>query len=337
MSARKKDVARAALDADTLCEIFDRFAADATRDFPQIAGRFAILDVASRDYHGDIDVKKSGFDDDTGFAKYLSETSQEYSESATSRAKRKSEDGLLLIVFNGAAAVMRDPVRDITKTLDHELGHLVAQGGLGGGKDSAGSNFRECIADIFACLRDMQRNGVDSPLLDRLAWHRAIQLVRRDGGDHFTTFALQKLAEVKDRIDFDRLTPAQMGKLAWNIASEAALPQSTLERLAKKMKPLEKENGVTTKIEDRLLAAAEILRTEKDATTAKALLAYLSPYIDSGKGFDGKALDLSGDKWDTVRKTVAEQRAKIASSGVLYGMPIKAQASGTVIPFKKKH
>ncbi len=335
MPALKKDAAPEALGPERLREIFNDFARDAVRDYPAITGRFAILNLATHEHHGEIDLQKSGFADEAAFAAYLGDYTQKYKASATSRAMRKSAKGLLFIGFNGASAVMRDPERDVMKTLDHELGHLLVEGAIGGKTDDAGTNFRECAADVFAALRDMQRNGTESGLLERLAWHRAVKLARKGDGSHFTTFALQKLDEVKDRIDFSRLTPQQTTQLAWTIAAATALPQAALQRLGKKLAPLARKKSATEDIEDRLKNAADLLHGEKDQMTSRALLAYLAPYLASSRSFDGSALKTQGAEWDAVRQLVAEKNAKIASVGLLAGMPIRRDG-GSVVPFRKK-
>lgn len=102
--------------------------------------------------------------------------------------------------------------------LDHELGHVLAEHG---GRNAYSRTMHECVADSFAALRHMQRFGTYSPALDSLLLHRAQRLVSLQGArhaEHFTSFTLEKLLDMRGHVDMARLTPQQTRDLATRIA-----------------------------------------------------------------------------------------------------------------------
>ena len=305
------------LNRKSLSEIFNRYAQEATKDFPQLEGRLAILDVSAHDYHGDVDLEKSGFASDAEFARYLSKVCQSSEDSATSKANRRSKHGLCLIVFNGAMKATGLPERDIMKTLDHELGHFVVPNALGGGDTESNFNFRECAADVFSCLKHLQRFGAGSNIIDRLAWKRAIKLVLHGEAGHFTSFALEALKSLQDKIDFKALTPQQVTALSWNIAAKFSLPQNLVKHLDETFETVRSKIAKGMAVEEKLKLVADLLRDEVDYHTFKSGLAHLKPHLETGTGFKGKTLNLSGEYWDGVRKALAEKEARLAKSNVI--------------------
>lgn len=293
-----------------LREIFNLYAREAVRDFPHLEGKFAILDVAAHDYHGEVDLKKSGFASDTEFADYLSKVCQSSEGGGTSRAKRLLKHGFCLIAFNGFMPVTHCAEQDLIRTLDHEFGHLVVQDALGGAKTQSHTNFKECAADVFSCLKHLQRFGTGSNLVEKLAWKRAINLVSYGEIGHFTTFALEALKPLQDKIDFKSLTPQQMANLSWDIAAKFALPESRIQQLDEAFKTVKSKVTKGAAVEERLKPVADFLCGEVDYHVFRAGLAYLKPYLETGTGFKGKPLDLSGAYWDGVRKTIREKESR---------------------------
>jgi hypothetical protein len=300
-----------------LSEIFNLYAKEAAKDFPQLKGRFAILDVAAHDYHGDVDVKKSGFASDTEFADYLSKVCQSSEGGNTSKAKRRLKHGFCLIAFKGFMPVIHCAEQDLMRTLDHELGHLVVPDALGGAKTQSHTNFKECAADIFSCLKHIQRFGAGSNLIDKLAWKRAINLVSYGEIDHFTSFALDALRPLLDKIDVKALTPQQMTDLSWNIAAKFSLPENLIQQLDAAFKTVKSKVTKGAAVEERLKPVADFLCGDVDDHVFRAGLAYLKPYLETGTGFKGKSVDLSGDYWDMVRKTLAEKEPKLVKNNAI--------------------
>jgi hypothetical protein len=321
VTARKK---AAQLGQKSLSKIFNSYAKKAVKDFPQLKGRLAILDVKAHDYHGEVDLEKSGFASDADFVRYLSNASQDAEKKATSKAKRQGD--FLLIVFNGAMKATGLHRRDVIKTLDHELGHLVVPDAFGG----RNTNFKECVADVFSCLRHIQRFSTDSNIIDRLAWKRAIHFVRYGEAGHFTSFALEALKPLQGKIDFNALTPQQMTELSWNIAAKFSLSESLAGRLKENFKSVKSKMSADLAAEAKMKLVADLICGDVDYYTFKAGLAFLKPYFETGTGFKGKKLYLGGSYWDSVQKTLKEKELKLAETGLFFNMPL---ARNNVIKF----
>lgn len=123
--------------------------------------------------------------------------------------------------------------------LDHELGHVLAEHG---GRNAYSRTMHECVADSFAALRHMQRFGTYSPALDSLLLHRAQRLVSLQGArhaEHFTSFTLEKLLDMRGHVDMARLTPQQTRDLATRIALAHTPNDLMVEKTAEAFKPFQ--------------------------------------------------------------------------------------------------
>lgn len=216
--------------------------------------------------------------------------------------------------------------QDIYFVLDHELGHVLAQHG-GRGRDS--QTMHECVADSFAALRHMQRFGTESPAVEQLLLSRARRLVSLTGyrhSEHFTSFTLEKLLDIKNHVDVERLTPQQTLDLATRIALTHTPNDVTVIQTAKAFKPFQE----ALEIGDRnaLHRLAHIVIGTKDNAVFKWGAPVLRGYMDGtlGDTTNGKKkiiipkTDFSSEYWQRVNRILTRKEFSFAKNEMLYGM-----------------
>ncbi len=94
--------------------------------------------------------------------------------------------------------------------LDHEIGHLVVEGGYFSGRDF----MREACADTYALLRAGQRWGDMAPFLRANRFKRAFDLVFKGRMSHYTLPATAALAQMAPALDLAAMSPHDVAALA---------------------------------------------------------------------------------------------------------------------------
>lgn len=224
-------------------------------------------------------------------------------------------------------------VQDIYFVLDHELGHVLAQHG---GRGQASQTMHECVADSFSALRHMQRFGTESPAIEKLLLSRARRLVSLTGhrhSEHFTSFTLEKLLDIKSHVDVARLTPQQTLDLATRIALTHTPNDVTVIQTAKAFKPFQEalEKGDA----NALHKLASIVIGTKDNAVFKWGAPVLRGYMDGtlGDTTNGKKkitvpkTDFSTKYWQQVKRVLARKEFHFAQNEMLYGMNLPAPAA----------
>jgi hypothetical protein len=290
--------------------IFNLYAQKAVQDFPELEGRLAILDVAGHEYHGAVDMQKSGFDSELEFVRFLAMKSRHAEKRDTSYAT--CHKSFCLIVFNDAMRMTGKYNRDVLKTLNHELGHLVVPGGIGGEKTETNANFKEAAADVFACLR---HRGDD--IIDRLAWKRAINFIGHAETEHFTSFALENLKTLRQKTDFKTLTPQQAVELSLTIAKKYSLTEKQIGQLKRDFTPVKAKMTKGMSVEAKMKLVADLVCGDVADESFRAGLAFLKPYFETGVSLKGKTLDLASPYWNGVRKTLKEKELKLPGDNVI--------------------
>lgn len=100
--------------------------------------------------------------------------------------------------------------------LDHEIGHLVVEGGFYGGRDFT----REACADTYALLRAGQRWGDMAPFLRANRFKRAFDLIFKGRMSHYTLPATAALAQMAPALDLAAMTPHDVAALASKLMTD---------------------------------------------------------------------------------------------------------------------
>lgn len=308
---------------ESLREIFDRYAKDIAKDFPQMAGRLAILDVKAGQWSGDIDLEKISFASDAEF-KTFADGSQEINKQDTTAVWHCINPDLYILSFVEAMRFTRSLDQDRLFTLDHEIGHLVVQDAYTTAETASNHNFRECAADIFASLKHMQRFGIDPEFIDDLASKRASYFALAEEPTHFTTFALEALKPLLNKIDFSTLTPEKMTALSWRMAAEFSLHQKLIDNLSATFKNALSKLPEDSPFEDKLKAIADLICDDKtDYYPFRTGLVLLKPYLENQMRYtNGANIYLIGPYWDGVRQKLKEKEFQLAADELLFNIPV---------------
>ena len=321
----------------SLLEVFNKFARDAVRDFPDLQGKLAILDVDTGKYTtGTVDLEKTGFVSMTGLNNYVTACLREAKKQKVSLAFRVGVDDFHVIAVNGGLrGLVSSPERKTTFLLNHELGHYVVPGAYYN-KDSMlyEKNHGECAADVYACLKLFQQYGTKTGYARALAGVRAIDFIfRGHGGRHFTSFAVEAVNVLKYKIDFTKLTPEQMVVLSKRIAERFSPGQKVLTSLTETFADLRKGFTAQTSFEEKMKALADLIcKDDVDYYTFKAGASILSVGLKKGLSAWDKRMDLTTEYWNGVRKKLKEKEFKLVEKDLLRDIP---QVKGNVIPFPK--
>jgi|GEM_PF-1246489 len=216
--------------------------------------------------------------------------------------------------------------------LDHELGHAVAENGH---RNHNSQTMHECVADNFAALRHIQRFGPDTTSLEKLMLRRAQRLVSLQGyrhAEHFTGFTLEKLLEIKDKVDIQRLTTEQTKALATRMALAHSPNDMYVQKIAQAFKPFQHmlEQGTTGDLPLRKLA--QIVLTTKDYEIFKWGAPVLRGYMDGELGdmtngtkkIPVPQTDFSSAYWQKARQILVRREFSFAKDDVLFGMDLPA-------------
>lgn len=210
--------------------------------------------------------------------------------------------------------------------LDHELGHVLAEHG---GRGSFSRTMHECVADSFAALRHMQRFGTSSPAVDALLLHRAQRLVSLHGprhAEHFTSFTLEKVLEIKEQVDVARLTPQQTLDLATRIAVTQTPNDLVVEKTAAAFKSFQDalEKGEQTALNK---LAYTVLNTRDYGVFkwgAPVLRGYMTGKLGDMTNRRQKITipktDFTAPYWQQVSRMLTRKEFAFAKQDILYGM-----------------
>lgn len=226
-------------------------------------------------------------------------------------------------------------IQDIYFVLDHELGHVLAQHGS---RDPNSHILHECVADNFSVLRHMQRFGTDSPAPEKLLLSRAQRLVSLTGdrhSEHFTSFSLEKLLDVKNHVDIERLTPQQTLDLATRVALTHTPNDVTVIKVARAFKSF--QESLAHGDANALHKLAHIVIGTKDNAVFKWGAPVLRGYMNGtlGDTTNGKRkiiippTDFTTDYWQRVSSILTRKEFSFAKHDLLYGMNLpKPLAAG---------
>jgi hypothetical protein len=309
-----------------LREIFNREAAQAVKDFPQLDGRFIFIDAPNNiAITRHLDLGALGLQSDRQLSRVLGKIKNEAEKAGSSMATKLGDNEIDLMVYTPLPFKLftgkdQPGEMEIMATFDHELGHLVVKGGF----FSRDSTLRESAADVFAVLRHIQRYGEASEAIDRGGWRRAFDFVMSGDAGHFTTLAVDEVTALKDRLDIKVMTPQQTADLSARIALQFTPHMDVTNEAADSFEPVRRVMHYSRDLTAGLEKLAEI--TLSDAASyhtfkigARALERFLDGKISTPDG----PLLLQGRFWDDVRRELTDRMARLDKEGLLMGMPLK--------------
>lgn len=313
----------------TLSEIFNAYASQTVRDFPELKGRFVILDVEKNVFHGKIDLEKTGFSSIAEASLYLGKHAENSKKTKLPETLANPKYGIRPIFYNNPddfrlfGGKSSPEEWNVVGILDHELGHLLVPNGVAADTTLSSKNFAECTADAYALIRHAQRYGDMTKVADYVRWKRSYDMINTGETVHFTAYVIDALVEHKDKIDFKAMTPDQTRTLAWRFAAKYAPPTPVLNTLTLAFAPFRralKENGKDFEASLKTLADITLKGVPKShvfKTGKKILDKFLYDYMR----YDGKAVELKGSYWDNVREQLKTQEFLLEQEGILAGIP----------------
>ena len=293
----------------SLEETFNTFAARAVKDFPELEGKFAIYDAPTDTLYGMPDDNKK--DDllrigrkyalitrDTGWAAYTHDPAAE------------GEGYYLMTIlaspyFESSSAAL--------STLKHELGHLVAPGGLHARRNIT---FRECVADIFSILyRNESNTDLQEQILDRKGTG-AVGIVLGGEMQHFTLLTTLELENLSKGYDLRNVasSPLQAANLAYRLSLRYTLPPKEMAEIAKFFEPVQQaandpERGLIAAIEK----CAEIVFDEHSQISRTAYLSartWLMNFLaNDERHIEWRKKWLTPDFWTELQRKIDETDA----------------------------
>lgn len=227
----------------SLKDVFNSFAADAVERFPQLRGKFLIMDMNEHILYGleDLDTDATRLTEASAlrFVSLHPTTRQlEDDKDLTSRAIYDRKHDISILFVNDEI----DPVsmRSAMHVMDHELGHLGIAGSLYSEYDTPEELKGECIADAYALIRHFQRFGAETDCKDKYVspFARARALIFNGHGGHFTSFVLDEIIKRRQAIDFASLTPAQTAAMAVEYTEQFMPSMATVQKLQTAFAPV---------------------------------------------------------------------------------------------------
>jgi hypothetical protein len=327
-----------AVERKSLSGVFNAFTRETTQAFPEIAGHFAILIIPEGRVHMDIDPAKAGFDNQKDLVAYLGGVMASYENIGTSVAHFDGARNLALLVYNGPhhLQMFADPVRDNLKNIvgimDHELGHMLVEGAYYYSNRHSPTEiiYAETGADVYAGLRHLSRFMGSADDIGVLAWQRTKALLENGDGGHFTSFGLDRLAELARLNDLSAVPARQAVDLAARIASEAAPHASVVDGIISTLPAISDRDFRRGSPEEALRPMAEkILSGQLGYHSARAADTYISPYLMEEVILNGKQpILLNGPYWEKVRVALFDMNEKTQEQGILRGINAKPKVPG---------
>jgi hypothetical protein len=310
----------------SLTEIFNAEVRKAVRDFPELNGKFLLIDTESKHVHSSIDPDVTRVRSARDMDGIIAKVAQDSRKMGSSLAMKMDNVNLDIMAYTPLPFKLftgqNDPNEmEAMAVFDHELGHLVVRGGY----YSEDPCFRECAADSFAVLRHLQRYGEKSEAIERAGWRRAFDFVMSGDAGHFTTLVIDEIKSIKDkdRLNIAAMTPEQTARLAMRVALEHTPHPDVTDAVAASFSPVRAMMQKTGNLERGMEMLAEIaLANDSAYYTYKIASRVLKPFLE-GKvtGTDPNAF--KDGRWANIRRRMGERQKQFESEGILFGMPTK--------------
>ncbi|MDE1152246.1 MAG: hypothetical protein PW788_06900 [Micavibrio sp.] len=310
-----------------LSAAFNKVAQRTVADFPELEGRFLLIDLDAGEIHGEPNMLKTAFSTVEEVEAYINDAAQSAIESGTSSSTYSPEHKLSIIFFNSAGQTSFGgaAVEEALGIIDHEIGHIVVKGAL---ETSTFSElvYAETAADLYASMSHARRNGNDPAAIRTLAFNRAYGLVTRGDEDtqaHFTAFALLELADMAKTTDFSKMEPRLAAGMAEMLAQQYALTEPEVKMLADTFKDYraKAETGIETALK---YVAQQTLAPDASPAVERLGGFMLSFYLDGKISVDGKPVRLAGAEWDDVRAQLKQKTERPAAPAGIILLPQKS-------------
>lgn len=330
-SSARNSVAEA-VKTGSLSAVFNAYVHETVTNIPELSGHFAVLNIPESRVHMDITPHAAGFQSRAEVRDYMDNLFHSYAHYGSSFAHFDGKHNLAVVVYNGPdhlslfADSVADNLKNIVGIADHEVGHLLIEGGYYYTNKHSETEilYAEAGADVFAGLRHLARFDGTSDDIRQLSWQRTKYMIEHQATCHFTSPSLNYLADLADTHDLSKLSMRQAVDLAARIASETA-PHAAMVKNASRFLPKiseasAKEQGYAAALKP---LADRVLKGNMDYMAGKVADNYLSPFLMEEVIFKGKPVLLDGPYWDKVRIALYHQRESHEKMGVLQGMPAK--------------
>ncbi len=308
-----------------LSDILYTFTQKSVADFPELSGKFAIYVAATNALYGSLTSKE----EQQQLREYLSTQAQ---TAQTSRSREMDGYSLMIFKDNGRRSHTFSTTpyaQEVTSILEHELGHLVAPGGLN-------SPLAECIAEIFSIIRQQQQNPTNRETLEQVAVSRASsarQLVTGDAS-HFYLPVLQEMERFAISYDLTQMPmpPVYAANFAYRLSYWNAVPDDALQQLKKEYAsaktPLQELDVMDFAIDNKPVMqkiAQECAKIMFDAAGENADLvfntgkAFLEPFLDKRNDIlltwdDADLAAFDNAFWNDVREKIKERPVQAEST-----------------------
>ena len=319
----------------SLRDVFNQFAKDSVNRFPSVKGKLLVFDSNEQATYGrdSLDLKKAGYTHALvdAFIK-----KRKTAKNIQTYAEWDNKLKLNFILYNEPvnsnerASVSEKTEKDILYILDHELAHLVIKDPpLEGENNQYKDSIREALADAYAMIRHYQRYGTKDEYQNSIIdpWARAGALTFNRDTVHFSSFMLDEIIKRKDVIDFASLSPQQTAELAKRFAVEYTPASSVVNRILRKLKPVQTAFENSPDSDEWLKVLARItLNPRNDSYTFKVCKKILRGYLDGRIDMDGMSVDTTGAYWDDIREKLRVAEAKHAQEDILFNIPLMKNA-----------
>jgi hypothetical protein len=318
-----------ALPKKKLTEIFNKFSANALKDFPKLKDSFMLIDGKTGQAIGEVDPDKLRISPQELATKIAQQANAEQPGGGYAETYQLQPDYFSTVVKKGEIYAIRynqnlpvtgDAERDTLLVLEHELGHAVVPGAIGA---NTNVNYAESAADVFAMLKYIGRNG-DDGIITKMARMRSIHLLSGDL-DHFTNAALSVLNSEKNTLDVAHLTPVQLTDTAQRICTQTQFSvedRMQLAGLLNKTGAVFARSGTRAKADAFLMELGRRLCSENVYQSEFKLgLSILKPFMEDVPGQPLPAA-LQGSEWEMLKRSLLEKE-KIVQPAPVQPEPVR--------------
>lgn len=333
-----------------LTEIFQKFAAKAVEDFPHLKEKLVVFSAPTQDFFGEVTTQgaESSLDDKRGLQQAIKNNVEGGNPSVNEpmfKSGITKAYAFPLHMFTAGEKVSFDVIalgkigidnrvmtssaepfqREIRNMLEHELGHIVAQGGRdlldkgAAAHHHPESHQHESVADTFALLRQIQRNESIDRTVEASAWSRSMRLVLFNEADHLTTPALLAAHELSRTTDLTKLSPQETANLASKIVKENTPSAAEMAQIRKIYEPV-LETYKAQGLMKALDRSSEIMLADHGPNTKMVYSigkSFMQPLLDNRLDILNNSIDiddlrsgqikLQGKQWDSVRQDVQKR------------------------------